>query len=312
MDRTGKTTQLRATPANWSNPSFAPDGNRLAMDISDGRQVNVWIYDSTRDALARLTFDPGDDREPVWTPDGRRIVFGSTRDTKSAFNLYWRRSDGAGETQRLTDSKNSQYPASWHSSGKFLMFVEASPQTGNNLMILPMEGNEKSGWKPGKPYAFLDSPAAETYPMFSPDGRWVAYASDESGHNELYVRPFPDTGGKWQISAEGAAAGGIVPLLHPTWSRTRNELFYSTPDGRIMIVPYTVDDDVFSAEKPRLWSPARFMRRPRQVNIDLHPDGDRFAVAAVPEAQTMAKLDKVVFVFNFFDDLRRIAPIAKR
>ena len=312
MDRTGKTTRLRATLANWSNPSFAPDGHRLAMDISDGKQVNVWIYDWTRDALARLTFDPSDDREPVWTPDGRRIVFGSTRDTKSAFNLYWQRSDGAGEAQRLTDSKTSQYPASWHSSGKFLMFVEASPQTGNDLMILPMEGNERSIGKPGKPYAFLNTPASETYPMFSPDGRWVAYASDESSHNELYVRPFPDTGGKWQISTEGAAAGGIVPLLHPTWSRTRNELFYSTPDGRIMVVPYTVDDDVFAAEKPRLWSPARFMRRPRQVNIDLHPDGDRFAVAAVPEAQTMAKLDKVVFIFNFFDDLRRIAPIAKR
>jgi serine/threonine-protein kinase len=312
MDRTGKTTQLRATPANWSNPSFAPDGHRLAMDISDGKQVNVWIYDWMRDALARLTFDPSDDREPVWTPDGRRIVFGSTRDTKSAFNLYWQRSDGAGEAQRLTHSKNTQYPASWHSSGKFLMFVEASPQSGNDVMILPMEKNERSIWTPGKPYAFLNSPASETYPMFSPDGRWVAYASDESGHNELYVRPFPDTGGKWQISTEGATAGGVVPLLHPTWSRTRNELFYSTPDGRIMVVPYIVDDDVFAAEKPRLWSPARFMRRPRQVNVDLHPDGDRFAVAAVSEAQTMPKLNKVVFIFNFFDELRRIAPNAKR
>jgi hypothetical protein len=96
-----------------------------------------------------------------------------------------------------------------------------------------------------------------------------------------------------QISTEGGASAGLVPLLHPTWSRTRNELFDSSRDGRIMVVPYRVDGDVFVADRPRLWSPARFMRRPRQVNIDLHPDGNRFAVA-VPEAQTTAKLDKVV------------------
>ena len=114
----------------------------------------------------------------------------STRDTPVGFNLYWERSDGSGEVQRLTDSKNSQYPASWHPSGKFLVFVELSQQTGNDLMILPMEGDEASGWRPGKPTVFLNSPFTETYPMFSPDGRWLAYASDESGRNEVYVGPF--------------------------------------------------------------------------------------------------------------------------
>jgi Tol biopolymer transport system component len=308
MDRAGRTTPLRPTPANWSNPFFAPDGHRLAMDIFDGKQVDVWIYDWARDAPSRLTLDPSDDREPVWTPDGRRIVFASTRDTQSAFNLYWQRADGTGEVQRLTSGKNSQYPGSWHPSGKFLVFVELSQQTRNDVMILPMQGDEASGWKPGKPTVFLNSPFGETYPMFSPDGRWLAYASNESGRNELYVRPFPGPGGKWQVSiGDGAEGGGGAPL-HPTWSRTRHELFYTTTDDHIMVVPYTVEGDVFRADKPRRWSEAPFMRRPRQVSIDLHPDGDRFAVAAVPQAQTKVKQDKVVLVFNFFDELRRIAP----
>jgi serine/threonine protein kinase/Tol biopolymer transport system component len=308
MDRAGKTTLLRPTPANWSNPFFALDGQRLAMDIFDGKQVDVWIYDWARDTSSRLTFDASDDREPVWTPDGRRIVFGSTRDTRSAFNLYWQRADHTGEVQRLTDSKNSQYPASWHPSGRFLVFVELSQETGNDLMILPMDGDEASGWKPGKPTVFLNSPFAETYPMFSPDGRWLAYASDESGRNEMYVRPFPGPGGKWQISTGEGAEGGGAFLLQPMWSRARRELFYTTTDDRIMVVPYTVVGDVFRADKPRLWSEARFMRRPRQASIDLHPDGDRFAVATVPQAQIKATQDKVVLIFNFFDELRRIAP----
>jgi serine/threonine-protein kinase len=173
MDREGKTTPLRATPANWSNPHFAPDGRRLALDIFDRNQSDVWVYDWARDTLSRLTSDPADDAKPVWTPDGRRIVFGSTRADKSTFNLYWQRADGTGEVERLTDSKNSQQADSWHPSGKFLSFAETNPQTGQDLMILPMEGGEASGWKPGKPTVFLNSRFAEREAIFSPDGRWL-------------------------------------------------------------------------------------------------------------------------------------------
>src|SRR4029453_14348139 len=142
------------------------------------------------------------------------------------------------------ESKNQQDPASWHPGGKFLAFWELNPQNSTDLIILPMEGDEASGWKPGKPTVFLSSPFNEREPMFSPDGRGIAYRWDESGREEIYVRPFPGPGGKWQISTGGGT--------NPTWSRTRHELFYGTTDQQIMVAPYTVEGDSFRAEKPRL------------------------------------------------------------
>ena len=302
VDREGKTTPLWTTAADWSNPSFAPDGRRLAVDIRDGKQLDVWVYELGRDTPTRLTIDAAEDSKPVWTSDGRRIAFASTRG--SARNLYWQRADGSGEVQRLTDSTNNQLAASWHPSGKFLAFNEAT-RTGDALMILAMEGDETSGWRPGKPRVFVGSPFQEREPMFSPDGRWLAYASNESGRFEVYVRPFPGPGGKWQISP--GTGGTLTPT--PTWSRMRRELFYNTPDNRIMVASYTVEGDSFRADKPRLWSEARVLQRPRQRFFDLHPDGNRIAaVAAAPETQAAIKEDKVVFIFNFFDELRRIAP----
>jgi serine/threonine-protein kinase len=304
MDRAGKTTPLRARPANWSNLVFAPDGRRLALDIDDGKQTDVWVYEWERDTLTRLTFGPDISEKPVWTPDGRRIVFRLNR--AGALNLYWKRADGTGEVQRLTDSKISQGAWSWHPSGKFLAFHENNPQTRDDVLILPIEGDEASGWKPGKPTIFLNSPFSESGPMFSPDGRWLAYQSDESGRFEVYVQPFPGPGSKWQISTDG---GGT-----PTWSRIRHELFYATRDYRIMVAPYTLQGDSFHAEKPRLWSEGRFVTRQRAGPVrsfDLHPDGNRFALAKAPEADVEAKPDKLVFMFNFFDELRRLAPVGR-
>ena len=300
MDRDGRTTPLRATPAQWSDPRFAPDGRRLAVDIFDGRQYDVWIYDWARDALSRLTADPAYDVKPAWTPDGRRIAFASTRGN-SQYNLYWQRADGTGDVQRLTDSKNIQIPISWHQSGKFLAFHEQNPQTGLDLMILPIEGNDEAGWTAGKPTVFLNSPFNELDPMFSPDGRWLAYFSNESGRYEVYVRPFPGPGGKWQISTDGGT--------YPTWSRIRPELFYGTTDGRIMVVQFTAGGDSFHAEKPQLWSHERYQDRSRgaiQVrSFDLHPDGERFALAKA-DPQTIDAQEKLVVITNFFDDLRRV------
>ena len=172
-------------------------------------------------------------------------------------------------------------------------------------MILPMEGDERSGWKPGKPTAFVNGPAIEWQPRFSPDGNWLAYTSNESGRNEVYVRPFPGPGGRWQISTDG----GVEPM----WSATRPELFYGTFDQRIMVATYTADRSSFRAGKPQLVSDAIFTLRrggTTMRNLDLHPDGQRFAVAPAVD-ESAVKQDKVVFIFNFFDELRRIAPRAR-
>jgi len=301
MDQKGQTTPLRTTATNWSNPQFSPDGRRLAMDILD-KQVDVWVYEWARDTLTRLTFDSALDGKPIWTPDGRRIAFSSQRDGKVE-NLYWQPADGTGDVQRLTVSTNRQMAASWHPSGKFLAYTETNPKTLDDLMILPMEGDEASGWKPGKPTVFLNSPFRDQEPMFSPDGRWLAYHSNESGRNEVYVRPFPGPGGKWQVSTLGGNAA--------IWSRTRPELFYSSPDRRIMVATYTTEGGSFQVAKPTVWSDTQYDSRPRQRSFALHPDGERFAIASFQDLLGIAKRDKVVFIFNFFDELRRLAPAPK-
>jgi serine/threonine-protein kinase len=170
-------------------------------------------------------------------------------------------------------------------------------------MMLPMEGDEVSGWRPGKPTVFLSTPFAELDPVFSPDGRWVAYTSQETGRGEVYVRPFPGPGGKWRVSTDGGS--------FPTWSRTRSELFYASPDNHLMVAPYAVEANSFKADKPRVWSQRRFMTRPGRP-FDLHPDGERFALVTAPENVTAVQQDKLVFIFNFFDELRRVAPASTR
>src|SRR5439155_6029122 len=162
LDQTGKTMPLRTTPVDWTSPSFSPDGTRLAMDISEGSQTDIWIYEWAKDTLTRLTFDTADDVRPVWTPDGRRITFGSRRGDKSTQNLYWQRADGTGEAERLLDTPNAKYPGSWHPSGRFLAYFEQRAQTNADLMILPMEGDETKGWTPGTPTVFLRTPSAES------------------------------------------------------------------------------------------------------------------------------------------------------
>jgi serine/threonine-protein kinase len=301
MDAQGNLTPLLAAAADYRTFRLSPDGRRLAITIVQG-QRDVWVYEWERDTLSRLTFDASDDYDPVWTPNGQRIAFASTRADKVMLNLYWQRADGTGEAERLTESPNSQYPTSWHPSGKFLAFWEVHPQTQFDIMILPLEGDEVSGWKPGKPSVFLNTPFNEGLAAFSPDGRFLAYNSNESGTYEVYVRPFPGPGGKWQVSTGGGES--------PVWSRNGKELFYWAAE-RIWVASYAAQGDSFRAEKPRAWSPGRIPWRAGSARFDAHPDGKRFAVVAAAE-ETEVRRDKVVLITNFFDELRRIAPPAKR
>jgi serine/threonine-protein kinase len=302
MDRAGRRTALRSTSTNWGNPNFSPDGTRLAVEINDGKQLAVWVYEWEHDRASQLTLNPAQNQKPVWTPDGRRIVFWSNRDAQQ--NLYWQRADGTGDAQRLTHSEYPQSAASWHPSGKILAFQETRPQTSADLMYVRIDGDEVTGWRPGTAASFLSTAATEREPMFSPDGKWLAYQANDTGRFEIYVRPFPGPGGTWLISTEG----GITP----TWSRTRRELLYRSPENQLMVAAYTASGDSFRAEKPRLWAEGYIGPQTGQRSFDLHPDGER--VAAAPELGSFDRpLDRLVLILNFFDELRRMAaPTAKR
>ena len=175
-------------------------------------------------------------------------------------------------------------------------------------MTLSLEGDEKSGWRPNEPKPFVNTTFNEAYADFSPDGRWLAYGSSESGIYEVYVRPFPGPGSRWQISSGGG--------WFPKWSKNGKELFYRTTfnlsrerDNRIMVVTYGVSGDSFHSDKPRLWSPGQFTDLGVYANFAVHPDGKRFAVLKAPgaESQSVAN-NKVNFIFNFFEVLRRKFP----
>lgn len=311
MTRDGKTSVLRATKADWANPRFSPDGQKLALDLFDGKQSDIWVYEWARDTMTQLTFDAGDDRVPVWSPDGRHIAFASDRAKTGVFNLYWVNADGTGDVTRMTESPETQLPWSWHPTGTFLAFFAIRSATQRDLMILPMNGDAARGWTGGRPTVFLGTPAGNMSPTFSPDGRWIAYFSNEAGGTsyDVYVLPFPGPGGKWRVSTEG----GFLPR----WSTTTHELLFLSNQDKVMFAPYAVVGDSFRADRPQVWSPtvirgarvgARFTNGSNSNSgYDLHPDGKRLAVVAA-QKQSNGIQDKVVFVSNFFDYLRTIAP----
>jgi Tol biopolymer transport system component len=223
--------------------------------------------------------------------------------------LYWQRADGTGEAVRLVNSETVAIPFSWHPNGRFLLYQEGVgvasagglSQRDTNLMILPVEGSEESGWTFGSPTAFLSTPLPEFEPMFSPDGRWVAYSSVETGSRQVFVRPFPASGNRWQVST---AVGS-----NPVWSRARPELMFRGGDGTIMAADYTASGTTFRSEKPRPWMAGAAAKGVIRI-FDLHPDGRRFAAPPMQTAED--RPDTLAFVFNFFEELKRRAGASTR
>ena len=245
LEKSGKTQPLiAAMPSLYLQPRFSPDGQRLALSQIAGGKQGIFVYDWQRDTMSRLAFDTQRAVYPTWSPDGKHIVFSFS--SAGGFSLGWIRADGAGETQRLLDSKNTVVPYSFFSDGRRLAYHELDPDNGGDLWTLALDVSDPDHPKPGKPELFLRTPSNEGFPAVSPDGRWIAYQSDESGRNEIYVRPFPGPGGKWQISN----AGGQLPI----WSRSGRQLFFENPDRRIMVTDYELKTESFFAGKPRLWS----------------------------------------------------------
>jgi eukaryotic-like serine/threonine-protein kinase len=216
--------------------------------------------------------------------------------------MFWARADGAGKPQALTQSKNAQYPWSFTADGKRLAFQEDAG-TGFVLWTIPL-ASDGAGLRAGKPEVFLQTTFYQRFPSFSPDGRWLAYSSTESGAFQVYVRAFPDKGGKWQISNGGG--------LYPVWSRNGRDLFFRTEDSRMMVASYTVKGDSFVADKPRVWSEKQLANIGVTPNYDLAPDGKRIAaLMPVESAEAQPAQNHVVFLMNFTDELRRRAPAVK-
>ena len=304
VDSAGKIQPLHAPPGVYSTPRFSPDGDRLAFAVASGTGTDVWVKDLGRDTLSRLTFLAGVNRLPVWTPDGKNIVF--TSSNPAAPGLYWVPSDGSGEAQRLSDGKLvNEFPTSFSPDGRRLAFC-ATGGSSADIFTASFEGDPGRGTLGvhlGNPELFLGTPFLDCYPAFSPDGRWMAYNSDESGTQEVYVRPFPGPGGRWQISKGGG--------FNPRWSRDGRELLFENPEQRVMAVGYHAKGDSFAAGKPRVWSATRLLLSSGGISVyDLAPDGKRLA-AIVASDQAGGEPPHLTFLLNFFDELRRKVPPAK-
>jgi len=309
MDRNGQFTPMLRDPraadsvatAGYLFPAFSPQGTRLALQIRAGKTNDIWVYDWERDTLTRLTFSEFNS-SPVWTPDSERITYSSV-EKGGGYDLYWKRADGAGDTLRLTQTKRQKRATSWRPDGKVLAFTQLNPDTSWDVLTMSMEGDEKTGWKPQDPKPFLNGPFNELDAAFSSDGHWLAYASNESGNLEVYVRPFPGPGGKWQVSSGGG--------FFPRWSRGTKQLFYRTPDQKIMAASYSTSGDSFRSGTAQPWSTVQITDRGPAANFDVHPDGKRMLVLKAPKDREAVSDNKLSFFFNFFDELRGKAPPAK-
>ena len=219
VDRSGAVEELNLLGNFWG-PRLSPDGRRVVLQGAgpgEGTTTSVWVWDLRRGTLRRFTDEQTDDYWPVWTLDGRRIVFNSYRGGGSAANLHVRPADGSGVNERIGHSDSHQQPYSWEPDGETLLFQENDPpRTGFDIWRLTMEGG-------AEPERLIATGANETHPALSPEGRWLAYTSDESGREEVYVTRYPELDGRQQVSTDGG--------IEPAWSSEGGELFYRSMDG---------------------------------------------------------------------------------
>jgi Tol biopolymer transport system component len=286
FDRSGtaRGTVGDADGSNLLGPRVSPDGHRVAAARTVQGNTDLWLLDGAR--TSRLTFDAAADDSPLWSPDGTRIVFRSRRTGIGTGDLYQKLTSGAGVEERLVASDQVKVPTSWSADGRFLLYFSIDPQTATDLWVVPMTGART-------PSVFLKTPFVENDGAFSPDGRWVAYFSNESGRDEIYVRPFVPpgaastlrlrsgqaaqaAGGQWQVST----AGGIYPV----WRPDGKELYYLNPAGAMMAAPITVNGSTLAPGAPAVLFPTRIagggVNTQQGRQYDVAPDG-RFLINTV-------------------------------
>jgi Tol biopolymer transport system component/predicted Ser/Thr protein kinase len=286
VSRNGEEQPVAAPPSAYMFPRLSPDGKRVAVAIAE-QGIQLWLYDLSRETLTRFTFEGIFNYAPLWTPDGKRIAFESSKE--GPLNIFWQLADGGGELERLTTSEHINAPMSWSLDAQLLAFLEVTPTTGVDIWVLRMSDR--------KAQPFLRTPFNEGAPRFSPDGRCLAYMSDESGRYETYVQPYPGPGGKWQISTEGGT--------EPVWNPNGLEMFYRSGD-KMMAVDIATQPG-FSAGKPRMLFEGQYGPSPVPIpNYDVAPDGQRFLMLK-PSEQARAPT-QINIVLNWFEELKRRVP----
>jgi eukaryotic-like serine/threonine-protein kinase len=289
-DAQGNPAGTLGDPGQYLFPAISPDGSRVAVAQTGSQgNIDIWVLDVAHGNNRRLTFDPATENFPVWTPDGKQIVF--TSDRGGHRDLYMHAADGSGEDQLLLKTDEDKAPEGFSRDGRYLLYSSINPKTRNDIWILPMEGDRK-------PVLFLRTEFNEMFAQFSPDGRWIAYESNESGSYEVYVKPFSPgagteiSGGKFMVSKGGGVA--------PQWRG--KQLLYTTLDGRVMAVDVTTDKTF------QFGVPKRLFQAPTPPTTlsgagDISYDGKRFLFIA-PQGASNAPAPFTV-VLNWFSALKK-------
>jgi len=259
FDRKGQQVGVAVPPGVYGNISLSPNGKFVATDSMDpvSQNTDVWTYDLERDKAKRLTFDPAIDSTPLWSPDSSRIIFTSDRAQK--FNLYVKDTNGAQEEQIIPLDGPDHFPTDWSRDGKYVLY-----EAGTDLWYVTYPDFKAS--------LFLKAASIPKAPHFSPDGKWVAYASNESGRWEIYIASFPQPHGKLQVSNAGGE--------QPRWRSDGKELFYLAPDGKIMAAPVTTGNNLDIGTPTALFqaNPREMIATSEQSDYDVSKDGQRFLI----------------------------------
>jgi serine/threonine-protein kinase len=296
LDATGKTTPMVEQPGSYRSPRLSPDGKRVAYIASSSKGVDVWVDDLERGTPTQLTFLGVVNNELAWARDSKHLVYSDGRD------LWWIRADGSGQRQLLLDKASNPRPTSFSPDGRLIF----SPQTGSlpDIWTLPIDLSDPEHPKPGKAEPFLADPnVVEVDGAFSPDGKFIAYSGNESGTNDLYVRPFPGPGGLWKVSTSGGK--------FPVWSAATHELLFLAADDHIMAASYSMQGDSFSNVTPYVWSPIPVRRTGVLQNFDVSQDGKRVLMLPRPAAADAVGSLHATFLLNFFDEVRRRVPTGR-